>query len=213
MQAPTDLLRRFDVSRESLARLEAYVQLLLTWQQRINLIGPSARQDIWERHIVDALQLLPLLPKTAKSFADLGSGAGIPGLVIAIATGLHGHLYESNGKKVAFLREAIRLTAAPAQVHQVRIESLGGQPDRPRVDLVFARALAPLPKLFDLAEPFLKDGATGFFHKGQDVEVELKDATSYWKLEYVRHRSALDSKSAILEVKEAKRVEHRGQPS
>jgi len=200
------LLDRFNVSRESLAPLEAYVSLLLAWQRRINLIGPSTVDQIWTRHIGDALQLLPLIRPGIQSIADLGSGAGIPGLVLAIVTGIHVHLYESNGKKAAFLREAIRQTKAPATVHQTRIETLRDLPSRPEVDLVLARALAPLAQLLDYSAPFMQRGATGLFHKGKDVDAELTAAAQCWSLVYDKHPSMTDSQGAILEVKEARRV-------
>lgn len=205
--SPRDLLGQFNVSRESLARLESYVSLLLAWQQRINLIGPSTVDQVWLRHIGDALQLLPLMQPGIRSIADLGSGAGIPGLVVAIVTGFHVHLYESNGKKTAFLREAIRHTSAPATVHQIRIEHLRDNPDRPKADLVLARALAPLVSLLEYAAPFLEAGATGLFHKGRDIDAELTAATKCWNLIYSTHPSVIDSNGVILEVKEAIRVQ------
>lgn len=200
------MFERFDVSRESGKRLETYVQLLLTWQQRINLIGPATIPFVWERHILDSLQLLPLLPKDTRSLAELGSGAGIPGLVIAIAAGLEAHLYESNGKKAAFLREAARQTRTRAHVHMVRLETLRAQTDVPAVQCVVARALAPLPLLLEYAEPFLARGAVGLFHKGQDVDAELTEATKYWKMRYSKHASQCDSRGVILEIHEATRV-------
>ncbi|WP_119390523.1 16S rRNA (guanine(527)-N(7))-methyltransferase RsmG [Taklimakanibacter lacteus] len=200
------VLDRFDVSRESAERLETYVSLLLTWQTRINLIGPSTRDDIWSRHIADALQLLPLLPQSAKVLADLGSGAGIPGLILAIARPLEAHLFESNLKKGAFLREAARQTGAEAQVHSQRIETAGALAARIKADVVTARALAPLPKLLDYAQPFLENGAIGYFHKGQDVDAELTDATKSWKMQVEKHPSMTDSRGVILVVKEAHRV-------
>jgi 16S rRNA (guanine527-N7)-methyltransferase len=203
---PFDLLRPYDVSRESCQRLEAYVDLLLAWQKRINLIGPSTAEQVWTRHILDAVQLMPLLPPGSLALADLGSGAGIPGLVLAIAGGHEAHLYESNGKKAAFLGQAIRTTGAKARVHQVRLEDLPGHPALPRVGVVSARALAPLPLLLDYAEPFLEAGAVGLFHKGQDVDNELTEATKYWKLTLSKHKSAVDSRGVILDVKEAIRV-------
>lgn len=203
---PVDLLQAYIVSRESQVALERYVDLLQTWQRRINLIGPSTTGLIWERHVLDALQLLPLMPPRTAAIAELGSGAGIPGLVLALAGRVTAHLYESNSKKVAFLREVIRQTGANAQVHQIRLETLGADHDLPPVDCVVARALAPLPLLLDYAEPFLKRGAIGLFHKGQDVELELTNATKYWKLDVSKHRSACDSRGVILEVKEAHRV-------
>jgi 16S rRNA (guanine527-N7)-methyltransferase len=200
------VLDRLNVSRESGARIELYVELLLSWQKRINLIGPTTVQIVWERHILDSLQLLPLLPPHAERIADLGSGAGIPGLVIAIAAGLEAHLYESNGKKASFLREAARQTGTKAFIHMVRIETLPNEPNLPRVDCVVARALAPLPLLLDYAEPFLSRGAIGLFHKGQDVDAELTQATKYWKMKVSKHASLCDSRGVILEVHEATRV-------
>jgi 16S rRNA (guanine527-N7)-methyltransferase len=200
------ILDRFDVSRESRPRLELYVDLLLTWQKRINLIGPATAGVVWERHILDSLQLLPLLPKGTRTIAELGSGAGIPGLVVAIAADLDVHLYESNGKKAAFLREAARRTGTRAHVHMVRLETLRTEQALPTVDCVLARALAPLPLLLDYAEPFLARGAVGLFHKGQDIDAELTEATKYWKLNVTKHMSLCDSRGVILEVHEAIRV-------
>jgi 16S rRNA (guanine527-N7)-methyltransferase len=201
-----DVLECFDVSRESATQLDAYVSLLLTWQARINLIGASTRDDIWTRHIADALQLLPLLPQGTKVLADLGSGAGIPGLILAIARSLEAHLFESNLKKGAFLREAARRTGARAQVHSLRIEAAGPLAARLKAQAVTARALAPLPKLLDYAAPFLENGAIGYFHKGQDVDAELTDATKSWKMQVEKHPSMTDSRGVILVVKEAHRV-------
>jgi len=203
---PDDVLRQFNVSRESLAHLECYVAILLQWQQRINLIGSSTVDQVWQRHILDALQLIPLLPPGTKTIADLGSGAGIPGLVLAITTNLEVHLYESNGKKTAFLREAARQCSVKAVIHQVRIETIGSDPGRPKVDVVTARALAPLDRLLDQAWPFLNAGAVGLFHKGQDVDAELTVASKYWRIINERHPSLTDSKAVILEVKEASRA-------
>ena len=200
------LLTSLNVSRESRERIGLYVDLLLSWQKRINLIGPATVDTVWERHIIDSLQLLPLLPRSVRVIAELGSGAGIPGLVIAIAAGLEAHLYESNGKKAAFLREAARRTNVRAHVHVVRLESLRTAADVPKVDCVVARALAPLPLLLEYAEPFLLRGAIAFFHKGQDVDAELTQATKYWKMIYKKHASLCDSRGVILEIREASRV-------
>jgi len=200
------ILDRFNVSRESRQKIETYVQLLLAWQQRINLIGPTTVASVWERHVCDSLQLLPLLPRGTQSIAELGSGAGIPGIVIAMAAGLEAHLYESNGKKAAFLREAARQTGTRAVVHNVRLETLKNQTDLPEVQCVVARALAPLPLLLDYAEPFLSRGAVGLFHKGQDVDVELTETTKCWRIELMKHASQCDSRGVILEIREATRV-------
>ena len=200
------ILDRFDVSRESREKIETYVKLLLTWQQRINLIGPTTVSAVWERHVCDSLQLLPLLPPGAHALAELGSGAGIPGLIVAMAAGIEAHLYESNGKKAAFLREAARQTGTRAVVHNVRLESLAGQTGLPKVDCVVARALAPLPMLLDYAQPFLSQRAVGLFHKGQDVDAELTEATKCWRIEVLKHASQCDPRGVILEIREASRV-------
>ena len=201
-----ELLDRYNVSRESRQKIETYVKLLLTWQQRINLIGPATVASVWDRHICDSLQLLPLMPKDIRAIAELGSGAGIPGLVLAMASGLQAHLYESNGKKAAFLREAARQTGTAATVHNVRLETLSVKTDLPKVQCVVARALAPLPLLLDYAEPFLSKGALGLFHKGQDVDAELTEATKYWRIALTTHASQCDSRGVILEIREATRV-------
>lgn len=172
----------------------------------MNLIGPATRDDIWTRHVVDALQLLPLLPQDVRRLADLGSGAGIPGLILGIARPLEVHLFESNLKKSAFLREAARRTGAKAHIHSIRIEKAGAIAETIGAEAVTARALAPLPKLLDYAAAFLEKGAKGYFHKGQDVDAELTDATKSWKIQVEKHPSATDSRGVILVVKEAHRV-------
>jgi 16S rRNA (guanine527-N7)-methyltransferase len=191
------------VSRETLERLDGFVALLLEWQQRINLIAPSTEPKIWTRHVADSLQLLPLAPE-ALVWADLGSGAGFPGLVIACALadvpGAHVHLVESIGKKAAFLREAVTVTGAPATVHAMRVEDFAkAVPER--VDVVTARALAPLPKLLALANPLLKKGAFALFPKGQDVSGELTEAAKCWKIQASLAMSRTDPKARIVVVR------------
>jgi 16S rRNA (guanine527-N7)-methyltransferase len=202
-----DVLARLNVSRESFAQIETYVELLLIWQSKINLIGPSTVENVWRRHVLDSLQLLPLMRNKTEAIADLGSGAGIPGLILALGGNLRVDLYESNGKKVAFLREAIRQTKANVVVHQIRLETLEDHLPERIPDYVTARALAPLEKLLFWAEPLLKRGAIGLFHKGQDVDSELNEATKFWKIgAIIRHASMTDSDGTILEVKEIARV-------
>jgi len=205
-ETPEGLARQFNVSRESLDRLIKYGQLLATWQERINLVGRSTASDIWQRHITDALQLILLFEKPLPRIADLGSGAGIPGLILAIARPLEAHLFESNLKKAAFLREAVRLTGAAAHIHAVRIEDADTLAPAIKADIVTARALAPLPKLLAYAQPFFAQGAAGLFHKGQDVDAELSETAKSWSLNVVKHPSMTDSRGCILEVKEAHRV-------
>lgn len=178
-------LKLTPVSRETLQRLETYVELLLKWQQTTNLIAPSTIPHIWTRHVADSLQFAELVPD-ATTWVDLGSGGGFPAIpvacVLAEKPGAMVHLVESNGKKAAFLREAIRATGVPAQVHAERIEKFVATTVN-SVDVVSARALAPLKTLCDQAFPMIERGAIGLFAKGLDVEAELTEASKYWKIE------------------------------
>jgi 16S rRNA (guanine527-N7)-methyltransferase len=195
------------VSRETLGRLDRFVATLLAWQKRINLIAPASVGEIWTRHVADSLQLLPLAP-SARVWLDLGSGGGFPGLAIACALAdtpaARVHLIESNGKKAAFLREAVRVTGAPAIVHQARIAHMGAKLDE-SIEVVTARALAPLTDLLGLAEPWLKRGAQALFLKGQDVGAELTEASKYWNIEAVLVPSKTDPLARIVSVGRAER--------
>jgi 16S rRNA (guanine527-N7)-methyltransferase len=197
---------RLGVSRESWVRIEQFVALLLQWQARINLISPASIPHIWERHVLDSLQLLPLLPAGMNSFADLGSGSGFPALPLAIASGHKVYLYESNLKKAAFLREALRITGCKGEVHPERLTGDAPAKGYPTVDVVTARALASLAELITLAHPFMKSGAQALFLKGQDVDRELTEATKYWRIQYTKHASLTDSLGVILAVQEIIRV-------
>lgn len=174
------------VSRETLTRLDRFVELLLLWQQKTNLISPSTIPKIWTRHVADSLQLVDLAPAEVKIWVDFGSGGGFPAIpvacVLAERPGVIVHLIESNGKKAAFLREAVRVTGAPAKVHVTRAEDFGDS-FGDSVDVVSARALAPLKTLCDQAFPLIARGALGLFPKGQDVASELTEAAKYWSIE------------------------------
>jgi 16S rRNA (guanine527-N7)-methyltransferase len=180
-----EALRLTPVSRETLTRLETFVDLLLQWQRTTNLISPATISNLWTRHVADSLQLLDLAP-AAKVWADFGSGGGFPGIPVGCALagrpGAKVHLVESNGKKAAFLREAIRVTGIPAVVHARRIEDCGDS-FGDKIDVVSARALAPLKILCDQAFPLIAKGAVGLFPKGQDVAAELTEAAKYWRVE------------------------------
>lgn len=173
------------VSRETESRLDRFVALLLAWQGKTNLIAPSTIPELWTRHVADSLQLIALAPQ-AKVWIDLGSGGGFPGLALACALAERPeavvHLVESNQKKAAFLREAARVAAAPAQIHAMRIGDFAAR-FAERADAVTARALAPLAKLLQEAYPLLKTGAVGLFLKGQDIEAELTAASKCWTIE------------------------------
>jgi 16S rRNA (guanine527-N7)-methyltransferase len=190
------------VSRETLARLDRFVALLLQWQRHTNLIARSTEPVLWTRHVADSLQLLPLAPD-ARAWADLGTGGGFPGVVIACAlaetAGVCVHLIESSTKKATFLREAVQVTGAPAVVHACRIEEAAAG-DLPRIDVVMARALAPLPRLLTLAYPLLTTGTVGLFAKGQDVAVELTEAAKCWKIKATLAPSRTDPRGRIVVV-------------
>jgi 16S rRNA (guanine527-N7)-methyltransferase len=190
------------VSRETLTRLEAYVGLLLQWQAVTNLVAPSTLSTLWTRHIADSLQLLDLVPD-AKTFADLGSGGGFPGIVLACALadrpGARIDLVERNAKKAAFLREALRITGGAGEVHHRDIVDYVDRRTAP-VDCVTARALAPLHQLLGFAEPLVRNGAKALFLKGQDVESELTEATKYWTIESALHPSRTGGDGCVVEV-------------
>jgi 16S rRNA (guanine527-N7)-methyltransferase len=194
------------VSRETSGRLDRFVELLLEWQRHTNLIAPSTEPTLWTRHIADSLQLLPLAPETrtgSQIWVDLGSGGGFPGLVIACALadmkGAEVHLVESIGKKATFLREAARATGAPVEIHAMRVADFAKRAPR-QIDVVMARALAPLPKLLAEAYPLLKRGARGLFPKGQDVGTELTEAAKCWNIRSTLAQSLTDPRSQIVIV-------------
>jgi 16S rRNA (guanine527-N7)-methyltransferase len=189
-----------DVSRETLERLRRFDDLLLKWQARVNLIGPGTVPDRWRRHFLDSAQLA-VLAKGA-SWADLGSGAGFPGLVLAAMGVGHVRLHESDLKKATFLGEAIRALGLDAAVEAKRIEAVESRP----MDVVTARALAPLAALLGLAERFCHSDTILLFPKGQDVDAELTEATKYWRMEVDRLPSRSDPKGVILRITRLRRV-------
>ncbi|GJD93925.1 16S rRNA (guanine(527)-N(7))-methyltransferase RsmG [Methylobacterium iners] len=211
MAAPDDrarVLSDLNVSRETSAVLDIYVQQLRRWQSVKNLVGPATLAEVWTRHIADSFQLLDLAPE-AETWLDLGSGAGIPGLVLAIAgrerPGFRVDLVESNARKCAFLTETARLTKAPARVHNARIESVVAE--HRGVAVVCARALAPLHQLLAWTEPLLTTGTTGLFPKGREVEVELTEAAREWRFTYELVPSRTESEARLVRVTALSRVD------
>jgi 16S rRNA (guanine527-N7)-methyltransferase len=184
--------------------MQAFLVLLTEWNEKMNLVGPSALAEFWPRHAYDSAQLLRLAPE-ARTWADLGAGAGFPGLVLAVL--LKGrpdaqvHLVESMAKRCRFLSEVVQKLDLPAQIHNARAEDLGI-----RVDIVTARACAPLPRLLGYAQPYLKRGATGLFLKGQDVVSELTEAAKCWKFEAELSASSSHPDGRVLQVKGLSRV-------
>jgi 16S rRNA (guanine527-N7)-methyltransferase len=204
---PAEFVRAFDVSRETLWRLEAYVALLTHWNRRINLIGPATIETIWSRHIADSAQLFDLAPTSARSWVDLGSGAGLPGLPVAAlaaekAPRLHIALVESDTRKTAFLAAAAREMGLAVTIESRRLESL---PPRP-YDVVSARALAPLERLCALAHRFSGQGrgqsAVFFFPKGARLDSELTAARARWHIRAERIASRTNPEATVLKILE-----------
>jgi 16S rRNA (guanine527-N7)-methyltransferase len=179
--------------------LQRFLMLLTEWNGRMNLVGPATLPDFWNRHAWDSAQLLRLAPE-ALTWADLGAGAGFPGLVLAILRkerpGFHIHLVESMAKRCRFLNEVVTELALPATVVHERAEDLSLA-----VDIVTARACAPLHRLLRYARPYLTGGAQGLFLKGQDVVADMTEAARYWEYEADVVPSLSDPGGRIVRVK------------
>ena len=178
---------------------------LKKWNERINLVSKASLADMWRRHFLDSGQLASLIPSTANSLADLGCGAGFPGLVLAAMTDLEIHLIESDTRTSVFLREGARAIGRTVTVHQQRIESLQGL----AVDVVTARALAPVETLLEYTEPLLKKGGIALFLKGNTLQTELTDSKKLWHIESTQSRSISDPSGCILKVEAFRRVTDR----
>ena len=199
---PEEFATASGVSRETLARLKAYAGLLADWNARHNLVSAASLADVWRRHFWDSAQLAAFVPPEAKSLVDLGSGAGFPGLVLAILLrerpGFRTVLCEATAKKCAFLTAAAQATGAPVEIRNIRIEQ--AKPEA--FDVVTARACAPLAKLFSYAQPFQAAGTANLFLKGQSVASELTEARKSWRMQLFRHQSRSDPSGTILEIRE-----------
>ncbi len=202
LNVTTKPLRPSDVSRETLARLDLFCSLLLKWNPRINLISRTDEEHLRHRHVQDSLALVPLIPSGVSHAIDIGTGGGFPGLILAIATGLHFHLVESDQRKCAFLREAARLTVTTVTLHACRIE----EAKVPAAPLITARALAPLPRLLTWAVPHLANHGICVFPKGRTVDEELAAAQADWNYTTERFTSPIDPSSTILRLSEISRV-------
>jgi 16S rRNA (guanine527-N7)-methyltransferase len=191
--------RAMAATPQQMADLERFRELLAAWNEKMNLVGPATLDVFWNRHAWDSAQLLKLAPE-ALVWADLGAGAGLPGLVLAILgkgrPGFHIHLVESMAKRCRFLAEVVRELSLPATVHNDRAENL-----QLAVDIVTARACAPLSRLLGYARPYLKGGATGLFLKGQDVAAELQDASKSWEFEADTVPSLSDPRGQVVRVR------------
>lgn len=204
-QAPADWMS--DVSRETQERLTAYVQLLVKWNNKINLIGRATEAQIWDRHIKDSVQIRDLAPKDTTLWADLGAGGGLPGIVVAILLaetqpGCRIHLVESDQRKATFLRECARILGLTAKVHSVRIEQL----DPLGADVLSARALAPLTDLCGFADRHLRNGGMAIFPKGERWQDEVAEARAEWVFSLDSVASTTSPHSAVLLLKDIRHV-------
>ncbi len=194
--SPSAFQTRTGASDGVVERLGIYLTLLEKWNRSINLVGADSMADPWRRHLLDSAQLVPLLPEGTPVVVDLGSGAGFPGLVLAVMASARVHLVESNARKCAFLREAARRTETNVEIHNARIESIGVG----NVDVVTARACASLEKLLNFASPLLSDTGFSIFLKGKSVESELAEARKAWKMSVTSLPSQSDARGVILKI-------------
>jgi 16S rRNA (guanine527-N7)-methyltransferase len=203
---PEEFAAASGVSRETLARLKAYVSLLAEWNARHNLVSANSLNDVWRRHVWDSAQLAPLVLASAKSLVDLGSGAGFPALVLAAMlrdkADFRAVLIESVAKKCRFLEAAAERMEVDVEVRNIRAEDAKHEP----FDVVTARACAPLDRLLGYAQHFRGKRTICLFLKGQSVEEELTEAHKSWNIKAIRHRSRSDPSGVILEVREFERA-------
>lgn len=207
INSPEDFAEAFGVSRETRGRLELYADVLRHWQKTINLVAPGTLPGLWQRHFADSAQLIRHVPPGAHTWLDLGSGAGFPGMVMAILLSdrcltpgqpsPHHTLLESDTRKAAFLREVARQTGVAVDIVGQRIESPSTHAKVGRIDVVTARALAPMGRLLDLAAPFLSPHSKGLFLKGRDVEPEIVDARRKWSFDCTLAPSVTDPEGRV----------------
>ena len=204
IEGPSDFQNAFGVPRETVEKLELYAALLTQWQKAVNLVSPSTLGDIWHRHFADSAQLAGLV-SIPKSWVDLGSGAGFPGLVIAILLANHEncvvHLIESNGRKCAFLGEVARRTGVAVRVHEGRIENMVKSGAIGAADVVSSRALAPLDRLLGLAKEFFNSETCGLFLKGREAAREIDEAKRIWCFDHHTVQNHTNADGCIIEVR------------
>ena len=208
----------FGVSRETALKFESYAALLKQWQKAVQLVAPSTLNVVWSRHFADSAQLMALCPPGARTWLDLGSGGGFPGLVIALmardpaapAPGLRVTLVESDSRKAAFLREAARQAGCTVDILGTRIESSSTRDKVGVVEVVSARAVAPLTELLDLAHPFWGPTTVGLFLKGRDVENEVEAARQVWNFELELKPSLTEASSRVARIRN---LNPRGNPA
>lgn len=210
ISGPEDFARTFGVSRETLDRLGTYEALLRQWQRTINLVAPNSLDDIWHRHFADSAQLCSDLPAAALRVLDLGSGAGFPGLVLAILIAGRANspqspfrvsLIESDTRKAAFLGEVARRTGVAVDIRAARIEKMSTQDKVGRSEVITARALAPLPRLLELMAPVFSADTVALLLKGREAEAEIEEARRNWSFDCERKPSLTDAGGRVLVIR------------
>jgi 16S rRNA (guanine527-N7)-methyltransferase len=205
ISTPEAFAEGFAVSRETLDRLATYEALLKTWQRTINLVAPSTLDDVWHRHFADSAQLVPLAPADARIWVDVGSGAGFPGLVAAIMLADKGQcrvaLVESDSRKAAFLGEVARKTGVAVEIVAARIEKIATQDKFGPIDVLSARALAPLDKLLELVAPMFSANTTALLLKGRDAILEIEEAQKNWSFDAALTPSLTESEARVAAIR------------
>lgn len=207
---------RFAVSRETVGRLATYEAMLRRWQKTINLVAPSTLNHIWHRHFADSAQIYGVARRMAEAgetgrerWLDIGSGAGFPGLVIAILAaergGTHHTLIEGDSRKAAFLREVARETGVVVDILATRIEIPANRAKVGEINFLTARALAPLPRLIELAYPYFSPHTTGLFLKGREAAAEVEEASRDWTYAYELKPSVTDKEGRVLVLQSLER--------
>lgn len=205
IDGPEAFAKAFGVSRETADKLEIYADLLRRWQKAVNLVAPATLDHVWHRHFADSAQIAALVPAQARCLVDLGSGGGFPGLVVALLLSerreMRVILVESDQRKAAFLREVARQTRGSVEILSTRIENPETQSKIAPVDVVTARALAPLGRLFEWTAPLFSASTVGLFLKGRDVQSEIDEASTSWRFEVVLHPSLTEAGGQVAEIR------------
>lgn len=191
------------VSRETIEKLEIYISLLQQWNKKINLVSQQGMDQVWKRHVYDSFQLIRYLDSSVKSIADLGSGGGFPGLILALSTDIPVILIESDKRKTIFLREVLRQTQTQATVLCQRIENV----NTISADVVTARALTSLTQLLEFSKNILNKNGYCLFLKGRSVNLEIEEAQKNWKINYKTFSSQTNADGVIVKINQFERVE------
>ena len=205
-----DFVRDYDVSRETCDRLELFAELLKHWNRRVNLVSKDSLNDVWRRHMADSAQLRKVIPPYEGALIDVGSGAGFPGMVLAIMGLSDIHLIEASAKKCAFLREAARITGASVTIHNIRIaRDATPHAALPEAAIVTARAVSPLANLLDIVFPIMYDRTCCIFPKGIQADDEVQEARRRWNFDVVQMPSKIEPGAVILKISHVRRHEEQ----